>query len=345
MATPFVTHEPTPFAPIPAYVKRQDSNINTMPAEIPTMGVNGRILPYSNSGSKKAKRQYDINTMPAEIPTMGVNGQILPYSNNGGNKANPRANTAEHHATHNSIERARRETLNGRFFDLAALLPQLASVRRLSKFAIVDSSIAIIHQARRPRFIAARELRQLRAESDALRRENNEWRARAGLPHVDEPTRSSEFMNLVNLQETEGSGGNGWEGEALGEMGEEERRAYELALAEKDEDRMEDGDEDFVRMANTGPFKPATTTMPSGPVVTAQMPVYNQQRQQQIHRQQVVQPQACRRCTSHLASLTVHRTRSPFTQTSRRNSRSGPMVLRTSLATGTAPHLRRRSLP
>ena len=64
--------------------------------------------------------------------------------------------------------------------DLAALLPNLSQIRRPSKFAIINSSIAYIY--------ASRELRILKLESDALRRELNEWRDWAGL-RVDEPVK------------------------------------------------------------------------------------------------------------------------------------------------------------
>ncbi|KAJ7211531.1 hypothetical protein C8J57DRAFT_1605864 [Mycena rebaudengoi] len=55
-----------------------------------------------------------------------------------------RANTTECHATHNAVERARRETLNGRFETLASLLPPLSALRRPSKAAIVAGSIATL---------------------------------------------------------------------------------------------------------------------------------------------------------------------------------------------------------
>lgn len=133
-------------------------------------------------------------------------------------KPSRRANTAERRATHNAVERQRRETLNGRFLDLAALLPNLASVRRPSKSAIVNSSIAVIHAQRRARCIAARELRLLKLEADALRAEVNEWRERSGMARADEPLRSREFEELVSggLEEAE-------EG-----LIEEERRALEI---------------------------------------------------------------------------------------------------------------------
>ncbi|KAH7098440.1 hypothetical protein BKA62DRAFT_674301 [Auriculariales sp. MPI-PUGE-AT-0066] len=60
--------------------------------------------------------------------------------------------------------------------DLAALLPNLAAVRRPSKSAIVNSSIALTHTQRRYRAQGGRELRILKSETDALCRELNEWR-------------------------------------------------------------------------------------------------------------------------------------------------------------------------
>ncbi|KAF8176773.1 hypothetical protein BJ912DRAFT_696395 [Pholiota molesta] len=113
-------------------------------------------------------------------------------------KPSRRANTAERRATHNAVERQRRETLNGRFLDLAALLPNLSQIRRPSKSSIVNSSIAHIHASRRHRLLAARELRALKGEADALRREINEWRDRAGVPRVDEPVRGEGFGMIIS---------------------------------------------------------------------------------------------------------------------------------------------------
>jgi hypothetical protein len=101
-------------------------------------------------------------------------------------------------ATHNAVERQRRETLNGRFLDLAALLPNLSQIRRPSKSSIVNSSIAHIHASRRHRSVASRELRALKLEADNLRRELNEWRSRAGYPILEEPIRSEGFNNVIS---------------------------------------------------------------------------------------------------------------------------------------------------
>ncbi|KIK64100.1 hypothetical protein GYMLUDRAFT_83464 [Collybiopsis luxurians FD-317 M1] len=119
----------------------------------------------------------------------------------GKRKPSRRASTAERRATHNAVERARRETLNGRFLDLAALLPNLSQLRRPSKSAIVNSSIAHIHAARRHRLLASRELRLLKLETvtgDALRRELNEWRNRSGIPRIEEPVRGEGFSVVLS---------------------------------------------------------------------------------------------------------------------------------------------------
>jgi hypothetical protein len=150
-------------------------------------------------------------------------------------KANRRANTAERRATHNAVERQRRETLNGRFLDLAALLPNLSQIRRPSKSSIVNSSIAHIHASRRHRQLASRELRLLKLESDAMRRELNEWRDRASLPHVEEPVRSEGFAMILS-----------GEPEVLAAIPDEEEEAGAQGL-----DSYDDGEDDFTGM--TGP--------------------------------------------------------------------------------------------
>ncbi|KAG8760211.1 hypothetical protein FRC11_000734 [Ceratobasidium sp. 423] len=177
-------------------------------------------------------------------------------------KPSRRANTAERRATHNAVERARRETLNSRFLDLAALLPNLVSVRRPSKSAIVNSSIALIHTQRRARATAGRELRNLKAEADSLRRQLNEWRERACLPPVEEPMRNAEFLALIALEEEDA------------EEGEEERAAY--AMMEMGGGYMRDGEDgdddgfadDVLGLESTSPPQPpAAPSMPLAPPV------------------------------------------------------------------------------
>ncbi|KAJ6562230.1 hypothetical protein B0H19DRAFT_1143871 [Mycena capillaripes] len=113
----------------------------------------------------------------------------------------PKQNTAERRASHNAVERARRETLNARFLDLAALLPNLKHLRRPSKSAIVNSSIAHVRAARRYRHLASQQLRALNAECDMVRREVNQWRARAGVHPAVAPPRSEGFALVLSGEE------------------------------------------------------------------------------------------------------------------------------------------------
>ncbi|KAJ6467643.1 hypothetical protein C8R47DRAFT_1078545 [Mycena vitilis] len=80
------------------------------------------------------------------------------------------ANNAERRATHNAVERMRRDNLNERFLTLVSMLPPLATLRRPSKAAIVHTSIATVDAARRHRVLAAQTLRALLREAENLRR-------------------------------------------------------------------------------------------------------------------------------------------------------------------------------
>lgn len=144
--------------------------------------------------------QQDNNSQQQQQSNHQANPSSLTNPNSSQVKRKPsrRANTAERRATHNAVERQRRETLNGRFLDLAALLPNLSQIRRPSKSSIVNSSIAHIHASRRHRMLAARELRMLKHEADALRRELNEWRDRAGIPRIEEPVRGDAFSMVLS---------------------------------------------------------------------------------------------------------------------------------------------------
>ncbi|KAI0351577.1 hypothetical protein OH77DRAFT_1381957, partial [Trametes cingulata] len=192
-----------------------------------TDGSNGPQTPVSPDSAVQtlALPASDANAPASAAPTTAA-----PSGTQSKRKPSRRANTAERRATHNAVERARRETLNGRFLDLAALLPNLSQIRRPSKSSIVNSSIAHIHAARRHRLLAARELRILKLESDALRRELNEWRDRSGLPRVDEPVRGEAFQMILT-----------------GEV-------EVLSAGPIEEDDGDDyGDDDYAGPANPGP--------------------------------------------------------------------------------------------
>ncbi|KAJ6576980.1 hypothetical protein DFH09DRAFT_1077930 [Mycena vulgaris] len=118
-------------------------------------------------------------------------------------KAKERNSTAARRASHNAVERQRRDKLNARILELASLLPNLAGVRRPSRIAITKSSIAHIHSSRRHRMLASQQLRALHAENESLRLEVNQWRLRAGVPAVAEPRRGEAFMLVLTGAELE----------------------------------------------------------------------------------------------------------------------------------------------
>ncbi|KAJ7697332.1 hypothetical protein B0H14DRAFT_794222 [Mycena olivaceomarginata] len=134
------------------------------------------------------------------MPAAATQDQVPAVASSGGAKrtrTTRRVNTAERRARHNAVERQRRETLNGRLLDLAALFPNLNRVRRPSKAAIVNSAITHLNASRRHRIFAAQQLRMMKSESDALRREVNQWRARAGTKTFLEPMRSEAFRIVI----------------------------------------------------------------------------------------------------------------------------------------------------
>ncbi|KAH7403905.1 hypothetical protein BKA64DRAFT_462742 [Cadophora sp. MPI-SDFR-AT-0126] len=87
-----------------------------------------------------------------------------------------RAFTAEERASHRVIEKQRREALNERFLDLARLLPDLVSCRRLSKSIIVHESIEHLQAQREMCLAAASEVQTLISENLELIAEVNRWR-------------------------------------------------------------------------------------------------------------------------------------------------------------------------
>ncbi|KAJ6481752.1 hypothetical protein C8R45DRAFT_1215579 [Mycena sanguinolenta] len=169
----------------------------------------------ASTGPPQTPILSDLPLVPSSAPK-AVDSIANNPANAGGvkrtTKPSRRANTAERRATHNAVERQRRETLNGRFLDLAALLPNLSQIRRPSKSSIVNSSIAHINASRRHRVLASQQLRLLKSETDALRHEVNEWRMRAGVPAVEEPRRADGFA-VVLSGELEFEAGDMMEGE------------------------------------------------------------------------------------------------------------------------------------
>ncbi|KAK7046373.1 hypothetical protein R3P38DRAFT_69556 [Favolaschia claudopus] len=121
-----------------------------------------------------------------------------PSPNDGTPKRSSRyPNHSERRATHNAVERVRREALNQKLLTLASLLPPTATFRRPSKNVIINSAIATLSAGTRHRVQVADELRSLNDEAERLRMEVNEWRARAQCPPLEITDRSPVFQALM----------------------------------------------------------------------------------------------------------------------------------------------------
>ncbi|KAJ1940145.1 hypothetical protein EC988_007119, partial [Linderina pennispora] len=101
---------------------------------------------------------------------------------------------AQRRATHNAIERARRESLNGQFQDLASAVPSLIHVRRPSKATIVEKSLDYIrsfkdHLSNRDQYIKKLQLRNL-----ALHDEVNRLRQQLGLEPIADVGEPAEIL-------------------------------------------------------------------------------------------------------------------------------------------------------
>jgi hypothetical protein len=164
-------------------------------------------------------------------------------------KSRKRVNTAEKRASHNAVERQRREMLNGRFLvsrrerqaepstrhlrtgslstirdfqDLARLLPSLAKIRRPSKSAIVNGSIDHLSLQRTHRLSAARELRRMFAEKQDMLTELNEWRSRNGMSPRETTGWTRDLEELLSVEseifgEFTGMGNGDGDGEGEGD--------------------------------------------------------------------------------------------------------------------------------
>lgn len=130
------------------------------------------------------------STSPAAMPlsikveAVGMAGGLARPAAAGPNKPKPRKrnNNAEKRELHNATERARRETLNGRFDTLRDHVPGLRGCRRASKSAVVNGAIAALKEQRRQRVLFAKTLREVLAERNELFEENNRLRQMSHLP-------------------------------------------------------------------------------------------------------------------------------------------------------------------
>ncbi|WVW80292.1 hypothetical protein I302_102270 [Kwoniella bestiolae CBS 10118] len=143
---------------------------------------------------------------PISVPTIPNKNQNTTSTKTTKSKPRKRVNTAEKRSQHNAIERARRETLNGKFLSLARLLPSLATVRRPSKSAIVNGSIAHLTHQREQRLLAAKIMKEMQTERDELLKEVNEWRKMNGYFPKELTNDHAEEIEQINSVEKESFG-------------------------------------------------------------------------------------------------------------------------------------------
>lgn len=149
------------------------------------------------------------NAVKLDGQTAGAPVFQRPAGSGGGNK---KGTSAERRATHNAIERARRESLNGRFLQLAASLPAISDVRRPSKSLIVNKSLDFVADAMNREAVYRLKIDNMRHENLQLRQQLNEFLAQAGLetlpqPPVDElPVPLAELRNKKRQSMAGGAG-------------------------------------------------------------------------------------------------------------------------------------------
>ncbi|KAJ2860878.1 hypothetical protein GGH94_005249 [Coemansia aciculifera] len=98
---------------------------------------------------------------------------------------------AQRRAAHNAVERARRESLNGQFQDLASAVPALVHIKRPSKATIVEKSLEYIRSFRE--HLAGRDLyiRKLQVRNLALHDQVNHLRSQLGMEPISESAEPS----------------------------------------------------------------------------------------------------------------------------------------------------------
>jgi len=111
----------------------------------------------------------DLDLMDGEDESKDSLGDLQDGTGGAARKLKRPPSTAEKKATHNAVERARRESLNGRFLVLADMLPGMNHVKRASKAAIVNKSIDLINDLRATEIKLTKETTALKQELEALR--------------------------------------------------------------------------------------------------------------------------------------------------------------------------------
>ena len=224
----------------------------------------------------------DVNGQPASAPVFQ-----RPPGSGGGNK---KGNSAERRATHNAIERARRESLNGRFLQLAASLPAISDVRRPSKSLIVNKSLDFVADAMSRESIYRLKIDKMRQENMQLRQQLNKFLAQAGLetlpqPPVDElpvpladmgnkkrqvgASAPGQFVDVYDLDDDDGPSATGSEGEG-GKNSPTSSCSGASSIRGSLSSSMPTGVAGFTPLSQTGVYgqHPAFLSAPANPAAT-----------------------------------------------------------------------------
>lgn len=124
----------------------------------------------------------NYNSIPQVNKTASSKPSITRKASGGGNK---KGTSAERRATHNAVERARRESLNVRFLELAANLPTTCTVRRPSKNLIVNKSLEFVRNALHNDAVLRLKLEESLRQNQSMLQELNQMRAERGLSPRD----------------------------------------------------------------------------------------------------------------------------------------------------------------
>lgn len=109
---------------IPSPSASSNSSASPIAPATPLTPNSGHHVTFANSALPRngGADQYNFDALNLDTAnnktTAPTTGNTANTTNNGGpvrRKTSRRANTAERRATHNAVERQRRETLNGRF--------------------------------------------------------------------------------------------------------------------------------------------------------------------------------------------------------------------------------------
>ncbi|UZJ57620.1 hypothetical protein CBS101457_006940 [Exobasidium rhododendri] len=102
---------------------------------------------------------------------------IMRSQSGSGRKAAP----IERRQTHNTVERARRESLNDRFLELASKMPSTRKVQRPSKVFIIEKSLEFVHCAYDVESGLRHIVTEIINEKQRMMKELNEYRVEQGL--------------------------------------------------------------------------------------------------------------------------------------------------------------------